>query len=136
MDTGRIIMGAWMISGNVSSAFSAAKKAEAHHQSPFWAATKSLIKNNWLNALFLGTGTSAFIGAQLLMMSPALAHLATGVTQMRNEQIRTAALPMSHTFEASEWAWKSQQRGLQTMGQANQLGSEAGAFARRYARRT
>jgi hypothetical protein len=112
--------------------------ARRENRSVLWAGATSAIKNNWTYLLILGTAnpTIAMTGVSLLLASPFLMSYGVGMARERNDNIRLAATPFSQRFEHSDWTWREQQRGMSAIsGARNMIGSEAGAFARRYSRR-
>jgi hypothetical protein len=120
------------------SALHAGREAQAHHHSAFWAATKNIVANNWLNVALIGTAGAGWGYAlgYTIAMAPSLIHLGSGLVQSRNILMSDMSVPFSQSFEHSDWTLKAQQRGLQALSGANSaLGSEAGAMAKRYARR-
>jgi hypothetical protein len=112
--------------------------ARRENKSVLWAGVKSAVKNNWTYLLVLGTSNPALAmtGVSLLLASPAIISAGIGFTRARNDAIRLTATPFSQRFEHSDWTWREQQRGMSAIsGARNMIGSEAGAFARRYSRR-
>jgi len=138
VDPIRFSLNAYNYIGAAESAIRAGREAKAQHHSAFWAATKDIVAKNWLTVALIGTSEAGlgYIAGQILSMTPAVIHLSSGLVQARNTQFRMASTPFSQSFEHSDWTLRAQQRGLQTLNGANSmLGSEAGAMARRYARR-
>lgn len=79
--------------------------------------------------------------AQLAMMGIPVTRAVTSAVissvHHHNNFVRLAKTPFSHRFEHSESSWRAQQMGMQAIGAAwgnANMGSEAGLFARRYAR--
>lgn len=112
--------------------------ARREHRSVMWAGAKSAVKNNWMAIVTIGASRPGLmmLGFMALEAAPALVNLGAGIIRERNDAIRLAATPFSQRFEHTDWTWRSQQRGMQAIsGARSMIGSEAGAFARRYGRR-
>jgi len=111
--------------------------ARRENRSVLWAGTKSAVKNNWVWMVTIGANrpTLMAMGLIALQAAPALVNLGAGLVRERNDAIRLSATPFSQRFEHSDWTWRSQQRGLQSInGVHGMIGSEAAAFSRRYNR--
>ena len=79
--------------------------------------------------------------AQLALMGIPITRAATSAVissvGRHNNFVRLAKTPFSHRYEPNETCWRAQQMGLQAIGAAwghANMGSEAGAFSRRYGR--
>lgn len=114
------------------------EEARRENRSVLWAGTKSAVRNNWMNVISTGASRPGmlFLGFAALQVAPALVGVAHGMIRQRNDEIRLSHTPFSQRFEHTDWTWREQQRGMQSISGARSLvGSEAGAFHRRYARR-
>jgi len=125
---------------SVPSVLNDMKTAEQEHKSKLWAGTKSAVAYNWQNVAMIGWGGFKQLrGMVWLGVLSAAAPITSGIltaTGARNRWIRQAATPFSHSFQMSDWAAASQQRGMQTItGVRSLIGSEAASLNARYGRR-
>ena len=112
--------------------------ARRENRSVMWAGAKSAVRNNWINIVTIGASRPGLmaLGFIALDTAPALVNLGYGMLRQRNDEIRLSHTPFSQRWEHTDWTWRAQQRGMQSISGANSMiGSEAGGMARRYGRR-
>lgn len=115
------------------------KTAKAQGKSPLEAGVGSIVRNNWMNVVMLGSRapTMGFFALGLMATAPAAAY--TGIRNFSsgyNLKVRQSLTPFSGSYEHSDITMSAQQRGMSTInGYRSILGSEAAALAQRYSRR-